>query len=150
MFKVFFNRLSSIVNVVGASCKRTEQLKKAYADQIAYFVEIGELETGRGLNQISTLQWAGDIRWGSHLRSISSLVNIFSPTCEILLKIIKEGNTTSQREAAYSCYHAMISFEFVFILHLMKEIMKIIDALCQALQCQSQDILNAMNFVSST
>ncbi|XP_023895638.1 uncharacterized protein LOC112007517 [Quercus suber] len=129
---------------------RTEQLKKSYADQIAYFVEIGELETGRGLNQISTLQRAGDTRWGSHLRSISSLVNIFSPTCEILLKIIKEGNTTSQREAAYSCYHAMISFEFVFILHLMKEIMKITDALCQALQCQSQDILNAMNFVSST
>ncbi|XP_030924484.1 zinc finger MYM-type protein 1-like [Quercus lobata] len=82
----FFNRLSSIVNVVCASRKRTEQLKKAYADQIAYFVEIGELETERGLNQISTLQRAGDTRWGSHLRSISSLVNIFSPTCEILLK----------------------------------------------------------------
>ncbi|KAK9986676.1 hypothetical protein SO802_031627 [Lithocarpus litseifolius] len=59
----FFNRLSSIVNVVGASCKRTEQLKKAYADQIAYFVEIGELETGRGLNRISTLQRAGDTSW---------------------------------------------------------------------------------------
>ncbi|XP_075645199.1 uncharacterized protein LOC142616200 [Castanea sativa] len=28
--------------------------------------------------------------------------------------------------------------------------MKITDALCQALQCQSQNILNAMNFVSST
>ncbi|XP_030940051.1 zinc finger MYM-type protein 1-like [Quercus lobata] len=94
----FFNRLSSIVNVVGASCKRTEQLKKAYVDQIAYFVEIGELE-GRGLNQINTLQRVGDTRWGSHLRSISSLIT---------------------------------------------------DALCQALQCQSQDILNAMNFVSST
>ncbi|XP_075658882.1 uncharacterized protein LOC142628724 [Castanea sativa] len=52
----FFNRLSSIVNVVGDSCKHTEQLKKAYADQIAYFVEIGELEIGRGINQISTLQ----------------------------------------------------------------------------------------------
>ncbi|KAL4625243.1 hypothetical protein ACB092_05G011100 [Castanea dentata] len=92
----FFNRLSSIVNVVGASCKRIEQLKKDYVDQIAYFVEIRKLETGRGLNQISTLQWAGDACWGSHLRSISSLVNIFSPTCEILLKIIKEGNITSQ------------------------------------------------------
>ncbi|KAL4620489.1 hypothetical protein ACB092_06G158100 [Castanea dentata] len=111
----FFNRLSSIVNVVGAPCKRTEQLKKAYADQIAYFVEIGELETGKGLNQISTLQQAGDTCWGSRLRSISSL-------------IIKEGNTTSQREE-----HTHIT-----------------DALCQALQCQSQDILNAMNFVSST
>ena len=42
--------------------QHTEQLKKAYANQIAYFVEIGELETGRGLNQISTLQWAGDPR----------------------------------------------------------------------------------------
>ena len=130
----FFNRLSFIVNF-GASCKRTKQLKKAYADQISYFVEIGELETRRELIQISTLQWAGDTRWGSHLRSISSLVNIFSPTYEILLKIIKEGNTTSQQEAAYLCFHAMISFEFVFILHLMKEIMKIIDAFCQALQC---------------
>ena len=96
LVQTFFNRLSSIVNVVGASCKRTEQLKKTYADQIAYFVEIGELETGRGLNQISTLQRAGDTHWGSHLRSISRLVNIFSPTCEILLEIIKEGNTTSQ------------------------------------------------------
>ncbi|XP_023875743.1 uncharacterized protein LOC111988194 [Quercus suber] len=150
LVKSFFNRLSSIVNVVGASCKRTEQLKNAYANQITYFVKIGELETGRGLNQINTLQRVGDARWGSHLRSISSLVNIFSPTCEILLKIIKEGNTTSQREVAYSCYHAMISFEFVFILHLMKEIMKITNALSQALQCQSQGILNAMNFVSST
>ena len=84
------------------------------------------------------------------MRSISCLVKIFSPTCEILLKIIKEGNTTSQQEVAYLCYHAMISFEFVFILHLMKEIMEIIDALCQALQCQCQDILNEMNFVSST
>ena len=97
-FQSFFNRLSSIVNVVGASCKHTEQLKKAYADQIAYFVEIGELETERGLNRISTLQWVGETCWGS------SLVNIFSPTCGILLKIIKEGNTTFQREAAYSCY----------------------------------------------
>ena len=43
----FFNRLSSIV--VGASCKRTEQLKKSYSNQIAYFVEIGELEIERGL-----------------------------------------------------------------------------------------------------
>ena len=33
---------------------------QAYANQIAYFVEIGELETGKGLKQISTLQQAKD------------------------------------------------------------------------------------------
>jgi hypothetical protein len=41
----------------------------------------------------------------------------------------------------------MTSFEFVFILHLMKQIMEITDLLCQALQNQSQDILNAMHLV---
>ena len=35
-------------------------------------------------------------------------------------------------------------------MHLKKETMKIADKLCQALQRQSQDILNAMHLVSST
>ena len=44
----------------------------------------------------------------------------------------------------------MTTFKFVFILHLMKEIMAITDILCQALQSKSQDILHAMHLVSST
>ena len=42
------------------------------------------------------------------------------------------------------------SFQFIFILHLMKEIMGITDVLCQVLQQKSQDILNAMNMVHTT
>ncbi|XP_060968719.1 uncharacterized protein LOC133036221 [Cannabis sativa] len=45
---------------------------------------------------------------------------------------------------------SLTSFEFVFILHLMKKILEISNILCQALQLQSQDILNAMHLVSST
>jgi hypothetical protein len=44
----------------------------------------------------------------------------------------------------------MTSFEFVFILHLMKEIIQITDHLCQVLQSKSQDILSVMRLVSST
>ncbi|XP_020108830.1 uncharacterized protein LOC109724423 [Ananas comosus] len=44
----------------------------------------------------------------------------------------------------------MTSFEFVFILHLMKEITEVSCILCQHLQCKSQDILNAMHLVAST
>ena len=47
-------------------------------------------------------------------------------------------------------YEGLTSFEFVFILHLEKETMEITDKFCQALQSQSQDILNAMHLVSST
>jgi hypothetical protein len=42
----------------------------------------------------------------------------------------------------------LTSFEFIFILHLMKEIMGITDVLCQVLQQKSQDILNVVHSVS--
>ncbi|XP_021845403.2 uncharacterized protein [Spinacia oleracea] len=96
------------------------------------------------------LQRPGDTRWSSHLKSISSLIKMFRTTCNVLGKIVDEGNTPSQRGEAFSSLEAMNSFEFVFVLHLMKEIMEITDSLCQALQRKSQDILNAMHLVSST
>ena len=44
----------------------------------------------------------------------------------------------------------LTSFEFVLILHMMKEIMGITNILCQVLQQHSQDLLNAMHLVSTT
>jgi hypothetical protein len=44
----------------------------------------------------------------------------------------------------------LISFEFIPILHFMKNIMGLIIMLCQALQQISQDVLNVMNLVSTT
>jgi hypothetical protein len=41
-------------------------------------------------------------------------------------------------------------FEFVFILHLMNDIMGLINMLCQTLQQKSIDILNDMSQVSTT
>ncbi|KAL6526305.1 hypothetical protein OROMI_029945 [Orobanche minor] len=99
----FFSQLSFVVNIVNASSKRTDQLRDAQVEQIAYLISIDELETGSGLNQIGTLQRAGDTRWSSHLRSVSSLIKMFSPTCEVLLKSIEEG-TSSIRGDADSAY----------------------------------------------
>jgi len=55
------------------------------------------------------------------------------------------GTTSSQRAEAYSVHQVMTTFEFVFILHLMKEMMQITDHLCQELQSKSQDILSAVD-----
>jgi hypothetical protein len=46
----FFDRLAFIINIVGASCKRNEQLKLAQDAEFAYLIDIDELETERGLN----------------------------------------------------------------------------------------------------
>jgi hypothetical protein len=146
----FFTNLNSIVNIVCASCNRFEELRIAQASENAHMIEIDEIETGMGLNQIATLQRAGDTRWSSHLKSVSNLIKIFSPVCEVIVKLIDMGTTSSQRAEADSIYQVMTSFEFVFILHLMKETMQITDHLCMALQSKSQDILSVMHLVSST
>ncbi|XP_028077598.1 zinc finger MYM-type protein 1-like [Camellia sinensis] len=131
----FFPKLTFIVNIVGASCKCNDELKVAQATEIEHMIDIDELETGKGLNQIGTLQRARDIHWSSHFKSVSSLIKIFRPTCEVLLDIINEGTTFAQRGNADSAYETLTSFEFVFILHLMKEMLEITNLLCQALQC---------------
>ncbi|KAJ9535085.1 hypothetical protein OSB04_un001839 [Centaurea solstitialis] len=145
----FFSQLTFVINVVSASSKRSDQLRDAQVDQIAYLLSIDELETGRGLNQIGTLQRAGDTRWSSHFRSVSSLIKMFSPTCEVLLKIAEEG-TGPLKGDADSAYEAMTTFDFIFVLHIEKEIMEITDLLCQALQRQDQDIFSALRLVAST
>jgi hypothetical protein len=119
----FFTDLSFIVNIVCASCNRFKELRISQIAEIAYLIEINEIESGIGLNQISTLQRAGDTRWSFHLRSVSNLIKNFSPTCEVILKIINVGTASSQRAEADSVYQVMTSFEFVFILHFMKETM---------------------------
>ncbi|XP_042423366.1 uncharacterized protein LOC122010977 [Zingiber officinale] len=145
----FFDRLTFIVNIVGSSCKRNDELKNAHADDIAHLIAINELETGRGLNPIGTLQRAADTRCSSHLKSLKGLIKMFSASYTVLFKVMDDG-LPFQRADATSVYDEMTSFDFVFILHLMNEIMGITDILYQALQSKSQDIINAMELVLST
>jgi hypothetical protein len=44
---------------------------------------------------MSTLQQARDTRWSSHLISVSNLIKKFSPACEVIVKIIDVGTTSS-------------------------------------------------------
>ncbi|XP_057734433.1 uncharacterized protein LOC130949831 [Arachis stenosperma] len=75
---------------------------------------------------------------------------MFTATNIVLNNIIEDGTTYAQRGDAYGVSKILLSFEFVFTLHLTKEIMGITNVLCQALQQQSQDILNAMHIVSTS
>ncbi|KAJ7959595.1 Zinc finger MYM-type protein 1 [Quillaja saponaria] len=145
----FFSMLSVIVNIARASAKRLDELQAAYTAHVADMVARKRLETGRGVNQLPTLQRVGDTRWSSHLNSILSLLKLFYATCIVLQKIVNDG-AQSQRAEGNGALDSLMSFEFVFILHLMKEVLGITHHLCQALQRKSQDILNAMSLVSST
>ncbi|XP_076912204.1 uncharacterized protein LOC143570434 [Bidens hawaiensis] len=148
----FFNKLVFRINVVCASSKCHDELQKAKAEEIKTLLEMGEIKSGSGLNQVGTLRRAGDTRWGSHFNSVCSLIDMFGATRAVLQGIVEDlsHTTFSQRgDADTACDH-LESFEFVFILHLMKEVLGKTETLSQALQKKSQDILNAMELVSST
>ena len=62
----FFTNLNYVVNFVCALCNQYEDLWVAQTDENAYLIAIDEIENGRGLSQISTLQRAGNTSWSSH------------------------------------------------------------------------------------
>ena len=113
-------------------------------------IDLEELKTRSGLNQIDTLHRPVETCWSSHFRSVSSLLRMFTSTVEILQNIIDDAIDGEHWAEAESAYEGLTSFEFVFILHLEKETMEITDKLCQTLQNQSQNILNATHLISST
>jgi glycine cleavage system regulatory protein len=75
---------------------------------------------------------------------------MYGATCLVLENIALDGSTYSQRGDATFSFKLLMSFDFAFILHIMKDVVGITDMLCLALQQKSQDILNAMHLVTTT
>ena len=71
------------------------------------------------MNQETNLKHPSDTRWGSHYRTILNLILMFSVVVDVL-EIIEEDNISNQKVEARSIMRPILSFEFVFALHLMK------------------------------
>ncbi|TYG38206.1 hypothetical protein ES288_D13G202800v1 [Gossypium darwinii] len=107
--------------------------------EITRVVSIDELAIGIEMNHIGTLQ-----------HSVTCLLTMYNATSIILENLKNITPNYSQRGDAHNAYNRLRSFKFIFILHMMKEILRVIDNLFQALQCCSEDILNAMILVLTT
>ncbi|XP_028551808.1 zinc finger MYM-type protein 1-like [Dendrobium catenatum] len=145
--KHLFEITSRIVNTFGASCKRSDALRAIQHDKIMFHLSKGELKSGRGLNQETSLQRAGDTRWGSHFHTLINLKKMYASVIEVL-EIIKEDGVHDQQDVeAGVLINAMESFDFILALHLLIDILGVTNELSQALQRKDQDILNAMKLV---
>ena len=87
----FFYMISILFSVVGGSCKRKDMITEKHRDDIRKAIGSGRISTGTGLNQDQTLQRAGDTRWGSHYRTLSSIVKLFPAVVSVLKYVQKEG-----------------------------------------------------------
>ncbi|KAL7616282.1 hypothetical protein Lser_V15G03992 [Lactuca serriola] len=91
----FFEQLGLVVTVVCGSCKRKNMIREMQNERVATEIGIGETKTGRRLNQKISLVRAGDTRWGSHFRTIISLLNLFAEVVAVLKYVKEEGSTLS-------------------------------------------------------
>ncbi|KAK9990032.1 hypothetical protein SO802_025017 [Lithocarpus litseifolius] len=142
----FFYVVSNLVTVVGGSCKRRDVLRDAQFAKIKEDLENGVRRSGQGLNQETSLKRPGDTCWGSYYGTILNLILMFSAVVDVL-EIIEEDGLSDQKVEARSIMRSILSFEFVFALHLMKNILGITNELSIALQKKNQDIVNAMDLV---
>ena len=98
------------------------------------------------MNEETNLKRPGDTRWGSYYRTILNLILMFSIVVDVL-EIIEEDGLSDQKVDARSIIRSILSFEFVFALHLMKNILGITNELSIALQNKNQDIVNVMDLI---
>jgi len=144
---LLFNLVAKITNVVGGSCKHRDTLRGKKIQRISKELEYGEPPIGRGLNQETNVKRVGDTRWGSHYGTLLNLVHMFSSVIDVLEIVTTDGSTSEQIGDALTLLNSIQTFEFAFLLHLMKIILGRTNELSQALQRKDQDIINAMTLV---
>ncbi|XP_021743981.1 uncharacterized protein LOC110710025 [Chenopodium quinoa] len=112
-------------------------------------LSLGEIESGTGLNQERGLCRPCDTRWGSHFKTILNVLDLY-PSILLSLDSIAEVSDTLDSNKAQSITHLLMSFDFVFVAHLIVDIFGITNAFNVALQKHDQDIVNAMVMVDVT
>ncbi|PIN08333.1 hypothetical protein CDL12_19095 [Handroanthus impetiginosus] len=141
------NLVSAVLNVVGASFKRRDELRDAQILKVQKALEVGDLQTGRGQNQELGLARPSDTRWGSHFKSFVNFILLFDSIIDVLDTVGTDAESSDERWKARGFLDACLKFEFVFMLHFMKNILSITNELNAALQRKEQDIVNAMLLV---
>ncbi|XP_020702230.2 zinc finger MYM-type protein 1-like [Dendrobium catenatum] len=111
---LLFLVISNMMNIVGVSCKRRDQLRDKQRERTLMELQNGELVTGQGLNQEITLKRSGDTRWGSHYESIIRLITMFPSVIDILEVVVEDGISSEQKREAFALLGTMQSFEFSF------------------------------------
>ncbi|XP_015167830.1 zinc finger MYM-type protein 1-like [Solanum tuberosum] len=146
----FFCLVTNVLNIVGASFKRRDLLRKHQAEQLEELLISGEVHTGRGLNQERGLQRPGDTRWGSHYRTLDNLIVLFPSVIHVLEFTGCECPNYTDRLFAKTLVDTIKKFDFSFMLHLMWKVHMMTNELSSSLQMMDQDIVNAMGFLALT
>ncbi|KAH0712118.1 hypothetical protein KY289_008077 [Solanum tuberosum] len=137
----FAHQLQLTLVAVSKKCVQVGELHLQMA------LDMGELETGRGSNQELGLVKAGDTRWGSHYKSFGNFISSFDSIVDVLDTLVENASTLEERASASRFLRSCQTFETIFLLHLMTDVLGITNDLNVSLQKKEQDIANTMILV---
>ncbi|XP_044973970.1 zinc finger MYM-type protein 1-like [Hordeum vulgare subsp. vulgare] len=140
----FFDYVTMIVNLSSSSCRRKDMLLDKQKEVLLAKIEGGEVPTGRGKNQETSLVRPGDTRWGSHYRTLSRIESMWDAVIEVL-GIVEDDVRVPCR--AGGLVHQMETFSFVFILKMMLKLLRMTNDLSLLLQKKDQNVVQAMSLV---
>ncbi|KAG5611023.1 hypothetical protein H5410_022304 [Solanum commersonii] len=74
-----------------------DDLRDSQKTAIQDALDIGELTSGKGLNQQLGLSRACDTRWGSHYKSLNNFILMFDSIIEVLESIALDARNIDER-----------------------------------------------------
>jgi hypothetical protein len=80
----FFNYVISIVSSISASSKRKDLLLHKHRLHLLSKLESGEILSGRGKQQATSLKRSGETRWGSHYKTLLHIESMWNSVKEVL------------------------------------------------------------------
>ncbi|XP_030485602.2 uncharacterized protein LOC115702294 [Cannabis sativa] len=126
--------VSNVVNIVGASSKRCGILREKQAAKVIEALKSGQLSSRKGLNQENWIKCPCETRWGSHFCTLVSFTIMFSSIIDVLEEIASDSLNSDQKSEASIMLQVVQTYDFVFSLHLVKNILGITNELSQVLQ----------------
>jgi hypothetical protein len=140
----FFNYVILIVSSTSASCKRKDALLHKHRLNLLSKLESGEISSGRGKQQATSLARPGETRWGSHYKTLLHIESMWDSVIEVLEIVHQDERNPS---GAGGLVEKMKCFSFVFNMKMMLQILCITNELSLLLQRKDQNIVQAMSLV---
>lgn len=137
------------INFIKSFNKIQELLRENQVTQFSKLIEEDQIDNGSGLNQESYVARVGDTRWGSHFRTITSSMTLYVDIIGVLENVRKDISFEKYGETMF-LLDVFQSFNFIFMLYMMFEILGFTNDFSVLLQKFDQDLLNTLSLVNAT
>ncbi|XP_042028087.1 zinc finger MYM-type protein 1-like [Salvia splendens] len=133
-----FDSISMIVNTTGAVVKMADELKQSEHERL-----VKELDGGEADSEDQ------DTRWGSYYLTLLRLCSSWPSIEQVLINVSDNSTCSETRMNAERMVDKIDDHEFVFLLHLMRDLLGITHELSLVLQQKEKGIIQALSLISS-